>query len=195
MTPQMMGECGGQRSGGSLLHHRASMSCEGHHFMVATRAQNALQCTSRHVEGGSFFNGHPSYEQGEYAQHQQYFMPGPPTELPMRLAVNTDSDNVRGQHSRGERKRNGSKRLQREQHPRSLPCETGPGADTDGTNEQTGLLPLASQDSETGVLRNGDNKVSELMRLSFNEVRLSRGRAFGAHSACMQRLPGLDPGL
>ena len=194
MTPQMMGECGGQRSGGSLLHHRASMSCEGHHFMVATEAQNALQYTPRHVEGGPFFNGHPSYEQGEYAQ-QRYFMPGPSTALPMRLAVNTDSDDFRGQHSRGERNRNGSKRLQRQQHPRSLPSETGPGADADGTSEQTELLPLASQGSETGVLQNGDNKVSELMRLSFNEVRLSRCRAFGTHSACMQRLPCLDPGL
>ena len=168
------------------------MSCEGHHFIVATEAQNALQCTSRHVEGAPFFNGHPSYEQGEYAQ-QQYFMPGPSTALPMRLAVNTDSDDVRGQHSWDERKRNGSKRLQREQQPRSLPSETGQGAD--GANQQAELLPLASQDSETGVLQNGDNKVSELMRLSFNEVRLSRCRAFGTHSACMQRLPGLDPGL
>ena len=83
------------------MHHRASMSCEGHHFIVATEAQNGLQYTPRHVEGGPFFKGHPGYEQGEYAQ-QQYFMPGPPTALPMRLAVNTDSDNVSGQHSRDE---------------------------------------------------------------------------------------------
>ena len=119
MTPRMMGEwgdeggeCDGQRSGRSLLHRQASM--------VAMEAQKALQYTPRHVEGGPFFNGHPSSEQGEYAQ-QQYFMPGPPAALPMRLAVNMDSDSIRGhRHSWGERKQNGSKRLQREQ-PRSLP--------------------------------------------------------------------------
>ena len=178
-APQIMGEwdgegceCSGEQPGGSLSHHRAPMSCEGHHFMVATEAHNALQYAPRHVEGVPSFFGHPSCEQGEYAQ-QQYFMPGPPAALPMRLAVNTDSENVKGQlHSRGERKRNGS---QREQQPHSPPSE--------------------SQDSETGLLQNGDNKVNELVRLSFNEVRLSRCHACGAHSACMQRLPGLDPGL
>ena len=127
MTPQMMGERdgegGGQRSGRCLLHHRASMSYEGHHYVIAAEAQNALQYAPAHVEGSPCFNGHPSYEQGEYAQ-QQYFMSGPPAALPMRLAVNTDSDNVRGS-SRGERKRNGSQRLQREQQLRSLPSQTG----------------------------------------------------------------------
>ena len=196
MTPQMMGEWGGEGGeccgqGGSLMQHRASMPYEGHHLVIAAEAQNALQYAPAHVEGGPFFNGHPSYEQGECAQ-QQYFMPGPPAALPMRLAVNTDSNNGRGQrHSRGERKRNGSKRLEREQQPPSLPSGTGPGADTDGANEQTELLPLASQNSETGVLQNGDN--GELMRLSFNEVRLSRCRACGAHSVCMQRLPARWP--
>ena len=62
--------------------------------------------------------------------------------------------------------RGGGQCLQREQQPTSPPSETGPGAATDGANEQKELLPLASQSSETGVLQNGDN--SELMRLSFN---------------------------
>ena len=41
--------------------------------------------------------------------------------------------------------------------------------DTHGANGQTELLPLASQDSETVVLQNGENKAGELMRLSFND--------------------------
>ena len=167
MTPQMVGECGeggGQCLAGSLPHPRASMSFEGQHFVCSAEAQNALQYAPGHVEGGQFVYGHPSYDQGEYAQ-QQYFMPGPPAALPMRLAVNTGSSNGRGQ-----RKRNGSmgggQCLQREQQPTSPPSETGPGVATDGANEQKELLPLASQSSETGVLQNGDNV--ELMRLSFN---------------------------
>ena len=173
MTPQMVGECGecgGQCLRRSLPQHRASMSFEGQHCLCSAEAQNALQYAPAHVAGGQFVYGHPSYEQGEYAQ-QQYFMPGPPAALPIRLAVNTGSSNGWGQlHSRGERKRNGSiaggQCLQREQQPTSPPSETGPGAATDGANEQKELLPLESQSSETGVLQNGDNV--ELMRLSFN---------------------------
>ena len=160
MTPQMVGECGecgGQCLRRSLPQHRASMSFEGQHCVCSAEAQNALQYAPAHVAGGQFVYGHPSYEQGEYAQ-QQYFMPGPPAALPIRLAVNTGSSNGWGQlHSRGERKRNGSKGLQREQQPTSPPSETGPGAATGDVNEQKGLLPLASQNSETGVLQKGDN--------------------------------------
>ena len=160
MTPQMVGECGecgGQCLRRSLPQHRASMSFEGQHCVCSAEAQNALQYAPAHVAGGQFVYSHPSYEQGEYAQ-QQYFMPGPPAALPIRLAVNTGSSNGWGQlHSRGERKRNGSKGLQREQQPTSPPSETGPGAATGDVNEQKGLLPLASQNSETGVLQNGDN--------------------------------------
>ena len=114
MTPQMVGECGecgGQCFGGALPQHRASMSFEGQHCVCPAEAQNALQYAPGRVEGGQFVYGHPSYEQGEYAQ-QQYFMPGPPAALPMRLAVNTGSSNGIGpRHSRGEHRWNGSKGL------------------------------------------------------------------------------------
>ena len=189
VTPQMVGECGecgGQCLGGSLPQHRASMSFEGQHCVCPAEARNALQYAPGHVEGGQFVYGHPSYEQGEYVQ-QQYFMPGPPAALPTRLAVNTGSSNGIGQrHSRGERKRNGSKGLQRQQQPTSPPSETGPGAAADGANEQKGLLPLASQNSETGVLQSGDN--GEPIRLSFNEVRLSRSGLLCMHAAPLRTL-------
>ena len=98
--------------------------------MVATEAQNALQYAPRHLEGSPLFNGQCSYEQGEYAQ-QRYFMP--PAALPMRLAVNTDSNNGKGErHPRCERKRNGTKSVQREQQAPSLPSETGPGVISNG---------------------------------------------------------------
>ena len=195
VTPQMMGEWGGecgecgewdgQCFGGSLPQHRASMSYEAQHFVHAAGTQNALG----HVEGGQSFYGHPGYEQGEYAQ-QQYFIPGPPAALPMRLAVNTGSSNNSGQqHSRGERKG-----LQREQQMPSPPAsETGPGAEADGaTVEQVELLPLASQNGRTGELQIGDS--GEPMRLSFNKVRSSRCRARAAHSARMQHLPAIWSG-
>ena len=187
VTPQMVGEygeCDGQCVGGSLPQHRASMSFEGQHSVFSAEAQTALQYAPAHVEGDQFVYGRPSYEQGEYAQ-QNYFMPGPPAALPMRLAVNTGSSNGRG--PRGERKRNGSKCLQRVQQPTSPPSQTGPGAATDGANERAASLPLASQNSETDVQQNGNNLASEPMRLSFNEVRSSRCRECGV--LCMHAAP------
>ena len=178
MTPQTMGEWGGEPGewggqcfGGALPRHHASISYECQHFVFAAEARNA----PRQVEGGQSFYGHPSYEHDEYAQ-QQYFMPGPPAALPMRLAVNTGSSKGRGQQRfNAERKWNGPKGLQREQQSPSPPSETGPGAAADGANEQAELLPAASQNDATGELQSGDT--GEPMRLSFNEVRSSRCRA------------------
>ena len=175
MTPQMMGEWGGHCLGGAVPQYHTTMSFDSQHVMSAVEAQNAMQYASTHAGCSPSVYGHSSYMQGEYAQ-QQYFMPGPPAAPPMRLAVNTGSNNSRGQrHSRGECKRNGSEGLQRE---RLLPLpssRTGLGAAADSANEQAKLRPLASHSDESGVLQIGDN--GKPVDLSFSEVRVSRCRA------------------
>ena len=175
MTPQMMGEWGGHCLGGAVPQYHTTMSFDSQHVMSAVEAQNAMQYASTHAGCSPSVYGHSSYMQGEYAQ-QQYFMPGSPAAPPMRLAVNTGSNNSRGQrHYRGECKRNGSEGLQRERQLPLPSSRTGLGAAADSANEQAKLRPLASHSDESGVLQIGDN--GKPVDLSFSEVRVSRCRA------------------